>query len=139
MNDDRLRGNISNWNPDELGKAYIQLTRARAAIWIQKYALSLRPVWRQTAERLKSHILVCFLAFALRKTLGPFCRAAGLGDCPRKVLDELAQIQRGDVVRPTQHGPEIRLRCVSRPEKHQAILLQRLRMRLPDRIRITEM
>ena len=101
--------------------------------------LRLRPVWHQTAERVEAHILVCFPAFVLWRTLGQFCRAAGLGDCPRKVLDELAQIQMVDVVLPTQHGPEIRLRCVSRPEKHQAILLQRLRMRLPNRIRITEM
>ncbi len=82
---------------------------------------------------------MCFLAFVLWKTLGQFCRAAGPGDCPRKVLDELAEIQMVDVVPPTQHGPEVRLRCVGRPEQHQAILLQRLRMRLPDRIRITEM
>ena len=99
----------------------------------------MRPVWRQTAERVQARILVCFLAFVLWKTLGQFCRAAALGDCPRKVLEELAQIQRVDVVPPTQHGPEIRLRCVSRLEKHQAILTQRLRMRLSDRIRITEM
>ena len=110
-----------------------------AELRIQKDDLRLRPVWRQTAERVGAHILVCFLAFVLWKTLSQFCRAAGLGDYPRRVLDELAQIQMGDVVPPTQHRPEIRLRCVSRPEKHQAILLQRLRMRLPKRIRITEM
>ncbi len=134
-----LRSNISGWSADDLWKAYIQLTQAEAAFRIQKDDLRLRPVWHQTAERVEAHILVCFLAFVLWKTLGQFCRAAGLGDCPRKVLDELAQIQMVDVVLPTRHGPEIRLRCVSRPEKHQATLLQRLRMRLPDRIRITEM
>lgn len=134
-----LRSNISGWSADELWKAYIQLTEAEAAFRIQKDDLRLRPVWHQTAERVEAHILVCFLSFVLWKTLGQFCRAAGLGDCPRKVLDELAQIQMVDVVLPTQHGPEIRLRCVSRPEKHQALLLQRLRMRLPNRIRITGM
>jgi len=134
-----LRSNISGWSADELWKAYIQLTEAEAAFRIQKEDLRLRPVWHQTAERVEAHILVCFLSFVLWKTLGQFCRAAGLGDCPRKVLDELAQIQMVDVVLPTQHGPEIRLRCVSRPEKHQALLLQRLRMRLPNRIRITGM
>ncbi len=54
--------------------------------------------------------MVCFLAFELWRTLRPFCRAAGLGGCPRKVLDELTQIQRVDLVLPAQHGPEIRLR-----------------------------
>ncbi len=99
----------------------------------------LRPVWRRSAERVEAHILVCFLDFVLWKTLGQFCRATGLGDCPRKACGVLAQIQMVDVAPPTQHGPEIRLRCVSRPQERQAILLQRLRMRLPDRIRITQM
>ena len=79
--------------------------------------------------------MVCFLAFVLWKTPGPFCRAAGLGDCPRKVLDELTQIQRVDLVLPTQHGPEIRLRRLIRPEWRPTILIQGLRLRLPDRIR----
>ena len=33
---------------------------------------------------------------------------------------------------------ELRLRCVVRPDKAQAILLQRMGLRLPERIRITE-
>ena len=134
-----LRGNISGWSADGLWKAYIQLTQAEAAFRIQKDDLRLRPVWRQTAKRVEAHILVCFPAFVLWKAPGQFCGAAGLGDCPRKAHDELAQIQRVDVVLPARHGPEIRLRRVSRPESIQAILLQRLRMRLPNRIRITEM
>ena len=90
-------------------------------------------------ERAEAHILVCFLAFVLWKTPGPFCRAAGLGDCPRKVLDKLAQIRMVDVVRPAQHGPEIRLRRLIRPERRATIMIERLRTRLPNRIRITEM
>ncbi len=99
----------------------------------------LRPVWHQTTERVERHILVCFLAFVLWKTLGQFCGAAGLGDCPRKAHDERAQIQMLDVVLPTQHGAEIRLRRLNRQKKRQANLLQQLRVRLPDTIRITEM
>jgi len=38
-----------------------------------------------------------------------------------------------DVVLPTRTGREIRLRTVSRPEKHLAILLQRLGLPLPNR------
>ncbi len=49
---------------------------------------------------MEAHILVCLLAFVLRKTLGQVCRAAGLGDCDRKLLDGLAQIQMVDVALP---------------------------------------
>jgi hypothetical protein len=59
------------------------------------------------------------------------CLRAGLGQEPRRVFDELSEIRLVDVVLPTRQGTEIRKRCVVRPTDHQAILLQRLRLRLP--------
>jgi len=46
----------------------------------------------------EAHILVCFLAYVLWKTLGQWCKQSGPGDEPRKVLDELKQIKVVDVV-----------------------------------------
>jgi hypothetical protein len=97
----------------------------------QKSDLQLRPVWHQKQERVAAHILVCFLAYVLWKTLGQMCVQGGLGQEPRKVLDELRQIQIMDVVLSTRTGTEIRQRCISRPSEHQAILLERLGLRLP--------
>src|SRR5216684_2467697 len=77
-------------------------------------------------HRVQAHILICFLAYVVWKTLGQWCCRAGLGDEPRKVFAELAQISLVDVVLPTRAGISIRKRCVSRPTDHQAILLQRL-------------
>ena len=57
---------------------------------------------------------------------------AGLGDCPRKVFDELSQLRMIDVVLPTRQGVEIRRRCIERPDAHQAILLQGLGMHPPQ-------
>jgi transposase len=57
-----LRSNIKDWAPEELWKAYIQLTDAEAAFRIQKDDLKLRPSWHQKETRVKAHILVCFLA-----------------------------------------------------------------------------
>ena len=65
--------------------------------------------------------------------------ASGLGNEPRKVLDEIARIQVVDVVLPTRSGVEIRRRCVARPTKHQAILLQYLRLSLPTNLKVVEM
>lgn len=130
-----LRSNIRDWTPDELWKAYIQLTQAEAAFRIHKGDLVIRPVWHQKEDRTKAHILVCFLAYVLWKTLGKLCSEAGLGDEPRRVFEELGKIAVVDVVLPTKQGHEIRRRCVTRPTEHQAILLRRLGLQLPLQIR----
>jgi transposase len=134
-----LRSNVSDWSAEELWTAYIQLTEAEAAFRIHKSDLRLRPIWHQKEERVRAHILVCFLSYVLWKTLGQLCRRAGIGDEPRRVFDELADIRVIDVVMPTRQGPIIRKRCVTRPTDHQSILLQRLGLHLPSRLKITTM
>jgi transposase len=134
-----LRTNVTVWTGEELWRAYIQLTEAEAAFRIQKSDLLLRPIWHQREDRVQAHLLVCFLGYVLWKTLGKMCQAAGLGDCPRKVFDELSQLRSVDVVLPTRHGVEIRRRCVERPDAHQAILLQRLGLHLPESLPVYEL
>lgn len=75
-----LRTNVQDWSAEDLWKAYIQLTEAEDAFRIQKSDLVIRPIWHQKEDRVRAHILVCFLAYVLWKTLGGFCRQAGLGD-----------------------------------------------------------
>ena len=134
-----LRSNVTEWTPEELWRAYINLTEAEAAFRIHKSDLHIRPVWHQRADRVQAHILVCFLAYVLWKMLGQLCRLAGLGDEPRKVFEEIAEISLVDVVLPTKTGIYIRKRCVSRPTEHQAILLQRLGLRLPSALEMTNL
>ena len=133
-----LRTNVTDWKAENLWRTYIQLSEAEAAFRIQKSDLSIRPVWHQTAHRVRAHILVCFLAYALWKTLEHWQVRAGLGSSPRVVLDELATIHSTDVVLPVadNSGRDVRIRCVVRPDKHQAALLDRLGLRLPERLRI---
>ena len=134
-----LRSNVADWTGEELWRAYIQLTEAEAAFRLHKSDLVMRPIWHQKEHRVQAHILVCFLAYVLWKTLGRLCRQAGLGDEPRKVFAELQQISLVDVVLPTRTGLIIRKRCVSRPTEHQAILLQRLGLTLPASVEITDL
>ncbi len=131
-----LRTNVTGWSPDELWRTYIQLTDAEAAFRIQKSELALRPVWHQREDRVEAHLLVCFLAYVLWKTLEQWQRRAGLGQSPRTILDELRRIQSTDVVLPTEGGRDLRLRCVVRPDAAQAALLDRLGLELPERLRI---
>jgi transposase len=129
-----LRTNINDWSGQELWQAYIQLTEAEAAFRVHKSDLKIRPVWHHKTERVQAHILVCFLAYVLWKTLGQMCKATGLGDEPRRVFEELNKVRVVDVVLPTRSGHPIRHRCVSRPSDHQAILLQRLGLNLPKNL-----
>ncbi len=132
-----LRTNITDWTPQALWTAYVQLTEAEAAFRIHKSDLSIRPIWHQKGTRIKAHILVCFLAYTLWKTLEKWQSKAGLGNSPRTILEELSRIQSTDVVLPLATEPqrEIRLRCVVRPDQAQAALLDRLGLTLPERLR----
>jgi len=67
------------------------LTEAEAAFRIEKNDLRIRPIWHQKEDRVLAHILVCFLAYVLWKTLGQMVKVSGLGDEPRRVLDELSR------------------------------------------------
>jgi hypothetical protein len=73
----------------------------------------------------------------LWKTLEPGQSRAGLGHRPRTILDELGRIQSTDVVLPLAEDPsrQLRIRCVVRPDPAQALLLDRLGLRLPERLR----
>ena len=130
-----LRTNVTDWSAEDLWKAYIQLTEAEAAFRIHKSDLTIRPVWHQKEDRVLAHILVCFLAYVLWKTLSQMAMAAGLGDEPRRIFDELGKISLVDVLLPTSKGVNIRRRCVRKPTEHQEILLSRLKLKLPRQIR----
>lgn len=131
-----LRSNILDWDAEQLWQAYTQLAEAEAAFRIQKGDLRIRPIWHQKMERVNAHILVCFLAYVLWKMIGQKVKRSGLGDEPRKVFDEIAQIKVVDIVIYTKQGVEIRKRCIAQPNKAQSILLQRLRVHLPQRLKL---
>ena len=125
-------------DPATLWQTYIQLTEAEAAFRIHKADLSIRPIWHQKEDRVLAHILVCFLAYVLWKTLAQLCKTAGLGDEPRRVLNELSELRSIDVVLPTSTGARIRKRCITKPTDHQAILLDHLGLALPTHLKTFE-
>jgi hypothetical protein len=89
----------------------------------------------------EAHILVCFLALALWRTLEQWMHTKGLGTCARKLLAEIGTIKSVDVVLPVRRQEqlhELRLRVVARPERRVAELLARLGLELPTRNRIVQ-
>jgi transposase len=135
-----LRTNLTCTDPAVLWKRYIQLTDAEWAFRITKDELGIRPIWHQKPGRVKAHILVCFLAYVMWKTLGQWMKRGGLGDAPRTLVEELGRIKSGDVVLParTEDGRVnklIRLRCVTKPDEAQKVLLHRLGLNIPQCLR----
>jgi transposase len=135
-----LRSNLQGVDAATLWKRYIQLTEAEWAFRITKDELSIRPIWHHKEDRVKAHILVCFLAYAMWKTLGGWMKNSGLGRAPRTLVEELAKVKSGDVsliARSVREGTSrrVRLRCVTEPDEAQAVLLHRLGLTLPRRLR----
>ena len=134
-----LRTNLTETDPVKLWKMYIQLTDAEWAFRITKDELEIRPIWHQKEDRVRAHILVCFLAYVLWKTLAQWMKGSGLGDAPRTLIEEFAKIKSGDVVLRARmvdgSHRTIRLRCVTTPDEAQKVLLNRLGLMLPQRLR----
>jgi transposase len=136
-----LRTNCLEKDPARLWLWYLQLTQAEAAFRTEKSDLQLRPIFHQKTERVEAHILICFLALALWRTLEMWMKGKGLGTCARQLLGEIATIRTLDIVLPvrTAEGTtELRLRTVAKPDRLVAELLQHLGLRLPTGTRILE-
>lgn len=128
-----LRTNLKGQDAATLWKTYIGLSQIEDSFRITKHDLGLRPIYHQKPGRTQAHILVCFLALVMWRTLQQWMQGCGLGTAPRKLLEEMAEIRSLDIVLPTGTGKDLRLRAVSRPEKHLAILLQKLDLLLPNK------
>jgi transposase len=129
-----LRTNLRGHEEQELWSMYMQLNDAEAAFRTLKQDLSIRPIYHQLEDRVKAHVLVCFLAYALYRTLDGLAKAKGLQTTARKVLATFSTIKSGDIILPLVDGRELRLRRVSRPDTHQAELLTHLAFELPERV-----
>jgi hypothetical protein len=138
-----LRTNLTETDPGRLWQMYMQLVEAEWAFRIEKDELAIRPIWHHKQDRVEAHILVCFLAYALWKTLAQWMKVSGLGAAPRTLVAEFAKIKSGDVVLPTvtrdgRPGRTVRVRCVTSPDAAQKVLLHRLGLTLPQRLRYLE-
>jgi transposase len=135
-----LRSNLTGIDAATLWRRYIQLTEAEWAFRITKDELLIRPIWHHKEDRVRAHILVCFLAYVMWKTLAGWMRGAGLGEAPRTVIEELAKLKSGDVVLQAKspgacRERQITLRCVTEPDPAQAVIFQRLGLTPPRRLR----
>lgn len=132
-----LRTNWAETDPKTLWNTYIQLTEVEDAFRTAKHDLGMRPIFHQKKDRTQAHILVCFLSLALWRTLQQWMKASGLGTAPRKLLEEMREIKSLDVLLPAREKT-IRLRVVATAPQALKVLLQRMKIPLPNRPKIIE-
>jgi len=143
-----LRTNLQATTAEELWSKYMQLTEAEASFRALKSELSIRPLFHQLEPRVKAHVMVAFLGYALWVTLKhllkrradivPKPSASGVENVqpfsPMRALALLSTLQSADIVLPTTEGREIRLRRITEPTAEQKSLLHQLQLSLPDRL-----
>jgi len=129
-----LRTNLKEESPEGLWKKYIQLTEAEAAFRALKTELAIRPIFHQKEHRVKAHILVAFLGYALWVTFKHLLKRNQIDASPSRALALLSTLQSADIILPTTDGREIRLRRITQPNAEQKLLLDQLGISLPERL-----
>ena len=132
-----LRTNWGETDPKTLWNTYIQLTEVEDSFRTEKYDLGMRPIFHHKQDRTQAHILVCFLALTMWRTLQQWMKASGLGTAPRKLLEELRELKSLDVLLPTREKT-IRLRMVATPARELKVLLQRMKILIPNKPKMIE-
>ena len=132
-----LRTNWTEADPKTIWKKYIQLTEVEDAFRTEKHDLGMRPIYHQKKDRTQAHILICFLALSMWRTLQQWMKASGLGTAPRKLIEEMREVRSLDVLLPAR-DKTIRLRVVSTPSKGLKVLLQRMKIVLPNKPKIIQ-
>ena len=130
----------TNWkeaDPKTIWKRYIELTEVEDAFRTEKHDLGMRPIYHHKKDRTQAHILVCFLSLAMWRTLQQWMKASGLGTAPRKLIEEMREVRSLDVLLPAK-DKTIKLRVVSTAPKELKVLLQRMKIQLPNRPKIIE-
>jgi transposase len=101
-----LRTNLQAEDAEQLWKKYIQLTEVEAAFRALKSELSIRPFFHQLERRVKAHVLVAFLGYALWVTLKHLLRRKNLAVSSAKALSVLSTLRSADIILPTTDGRE---------------------------------
>src|SRR5258705_766837 len=145
-----LRTNLKADTAEQMWSQYMQLTEAEASFRALKSELSIRPLFHQKERRVKAHVMVAFLGYALwvtlrhvlkrRPAIVPEPSRSGVNHgeplSPMKALALLSMLHSADIVLPTTDGREIRLRRVTEPDAEQKSLLRQLGLSLPEHFQL---
>ena len=127
-----LRSNLTEGDPATLWNYYLQLGQVEEAFRNLKGDLAIRPIHHQEPERIEAHIFIAFLAYCLHVTIGLRLKGLAPGLTPRSLFEKFAAVQMIDVHIPTTDGRELMLTRYTQPEPELTLLLNRLKLELPD-------
>jgi transposase len=129
-----LRTNLTADGAADLWKKYLQLTEVETAFRTLKSELAIRPLFHQLEKRVKAHVLVAFLGYALQVMLKHLLKRSGSEYSPAQALKRLAEIRSVDIVLPTVEGREIWLRRIAKLDEEQQSILHQLQLQLPEHL-----
>lgn len=69
------------------------------------------------------------------KTLEGWLAQANVGKSVPTIIEDLKRLAAVDVILPLENGRDLKLTCVAQPNKDTAVILDRLGIRLPTRLR----
>ena len=127
-----LRTNLAGHDPAQLWTFYVQLTEVEQAFKELKHDLAVRPIFHSSEPRIEAHIFVAFLAYCLQVSLKAQLRGLARGITPAEVIAKFKTMQMVDVHVPTTDGRELVLSRYTQPEADHRMLLDLLRLKLPD-------
>ena len=92
---DGLYGVCSNRKdkPKKLLESYRCLWKIEELFCINKHTLKMRPIYHRLAKRIRAHILICFLAYAVLRRTEIVLKKAGLSFSPQELIDILKKAE----------------------------------------------
>jgi hypothetical protein len=127
-----LRSNLTEGDPATLWSYQLQLVQVEEALRTLKGDLAIRPIYHQEPWRIEAHIFISFLAYCLHVAIGHRLKGLAPGLAPRSLFDKFAAVEMIDAHIHTTDGRELQLTRCTEPEPELTLLLERLRLDLPD-------
>jgi transposase len=127
-----LRSNMTTGQPEQIWEQYLLLTQVEQAFKDLKGDLAIRPIFHQKEKRIEAHIFVAFIAYCLQATLRQMSRQHATGLTARTILEKFKGVQMIDVTLPTNDGRCIHLSRHTEPGKDLRLVMDRLRLKLPE-------
>ena len=118
---------------DELFERYRGLWQVEDAFRINKHDLKMRPVYHWTSVRIKGHILICYMAYALSAIIRYKLKKAKVDMSVEKIKEELGYLQ-ASIVRDEKSGKKFLL--PSKITDGQKAIYNALGLELQEKVRL---
>ena len=128
-----IRTNVPETDESRLLDIYHQLWRIEDAFRSLKSHLRVRPIYHHQPQRIRGHLVLCFLAFVLERSLWGELKEKGLNYSEEQIRELLNEMQYSVI---EIEGKKYLLRSRLRTEQRR--LLRALRIKVPEHIQELE-